>query len=142
MSENKTKATGASVEDFLENVPDEQRRADCRRVCEIMRKAAGAEPKLWGASMVGFGSYHYRYESGREGDWFITGFSPRKNDLTLYIMAGFTRYPDLMARLGKHRTGKSCLYLRKLSDVDLDVLTELVTESVKHVRATYDTTGE
>lgn len=109
--------------------------ADCAKLVEIMGRATGAEPRMWGPSIVGFGSYHYKYDSGREGDWFLTGFSPRKQALTLYIMAGFERYDDLMRRLGRHSTGKSCLYVRRLDDVDLDVLTELVQASVDHVAA-------
>jgi hypothetical protein len=99
-----------------------------------MAEVTGDEPRLWGRGMVGFGTYHYRYESGREGDWFVTGFAPRKNDLTLYIMAGFDRYEALMSRLGKYRTGKSCLYVKRLADVDEAVLRELVEESVGWVR--------
>jgi hypothetical protein len=99
-----------------------------------MKRVTGAEPRLWGAVMVGFGSYHYRYESGREGDWFVTGFSPRKGNLTLYIMAGFDRYPELLERLGKFKTGKSCLYVKKLADVDEQVLVELIAASVDHMR--------
>jgi hypothetical protein len=99
-----------------------------------MAEVTGDEPRLWGRGMVGFGTYHYRYESGREGDWFVTGFAPRKSDLTLYIMAGFDRYEALMSRLGKYRTGKSCLYVKRLADVDEAVLRELVEESVGWVR--------
>jgi len=134
MAELKTKRTQASVSAFLDAVENEQRRADCRTVLNLMRAVTGEEPKMWGPSMVGFGSYHYKYASGREGDWFVTGFSPRKQDLTLYIMAGFDRYDELMAKLGKYKTGKSCLYLKRLSDVDLGVLRELVTASVEAMR--------
>ena len=135
MAELKTKATNASVSDFLNAVDDEQRRKDCKTVAKIMEKATGAKPKMWGPSIVGFGEHRYKYASGRELDWFLTGFSPRKKDLTLYIMPGFAKYDDLMASLGKHSTGKSCLYLKRLADVDLDVLDKLVTESVKHMKA-------
>jgi hypothetical protein len=135
MAELKTKQTEASVSAFLDAVENEQRRADCRVVLDLMRAVTGEEPKLWGPSIVGFGSYHYKYASGREGDWFVTGFSPRKQDLTLYIMAGFDRYDELMAKLGKYKTGKSCLYLKRLSDVDLGVLRELVTASVEAMRS-------
>ena len=134
---NKTGPTDASVDAFLRGVEDPGRRADCRALLEVMREATGEEPRMWGPSIVGFGSYHYVYESGREGDWFLSGFSPRKRDLTVYVMSGFKRYEALMERLGKHRTGKSCLYLKRLSDVDLDVLRELVTGSVEHVRERY-----
>lgn len=98
-----------------------------------MQEVTGAEPRLWGSSIVGFGDYHYKYESGREGDWFVTGFSPRKQNLTLYIMAGFDNYDQLLSRLGKYKTGKSCLYINKLDDVDLDVLKELVAQSAAHM---------
>jgi hypothetical protein len=137
MAELKTRPTGASVKQFLDSIPDENRRKDCQTVARIMKEETGKEPELWGPSIVGFGSYHYRYESGREGDWFVTGFSPRKNDLTLYIMSGFDRYDSLMLKLGKHKTGKSCLYLKRLADVDPDVLRELIRESVKYLKLTY-----
>lgn len=135
MAELKTKQTQASVSAFLDAVENEQRRADCRTVLNLMRAVTGEEPKMWGPSIVGFGSYHYKYASGREGDWFVAGFSPRKQDLTLYIMAGFDRYDELMAKLGKYKTGKSCLYLKRLSDVDLGVLRELVSASVEAMRS-------
>jgi hypothetical protein len=133
MAELKTHPSDASVEAFLAAVADPARREDCRTLLELMSRATGEPARMWGASMVGFGSYHYRYASGREGDWFLAGFSPRKNDLTVYVMAGFERYPELMTRLGKHKTGKSCLYLRGLADVDLAVLEELVAASAAHV---------
>lgn len=137
MSEPKTKPTSSSVDDFIAAVEDESRRADCRKVADMMSRITGKPPVLWGSSIIGFDTYHYVYASGNSGDWPIVGFSPRKNDLTLYIMAGFDRYEALMSRLGKHKTGKSCLYLKKLSDVDADVLEELITESVAHMRNTY-----
>jgi len=140
MAELKTHATDANVERFLGTIADDARRQDCRRVLDIMKSATGAEPRMWGASIVGFGSYHYRYESGREGDWFLTGFSPRKRDLTLYIMAGFDRYESLMSRLGKYKTGKSCLYVKRLADIDEAVLRELVHTSVQHVQQTHGAT--
>jgi hypothetical protein len=112
-------------------------RRDARAVAKLMQDVTGEKPVMWGASMVGFGRYHYRYASGREGDWFLTGFAPRKKELTLYIMAGFERYDALMARLGKFKTGKSCLYVKRLSDIDPDVLRELVGESVAYMKATY-----
>lgn len=137
MADLKTKPNEQSVDEFLEMVADRNRREDCLRVLEIMRDATGEEPKMWGASMVGFGSYHYRYASGREGDWFLTGFSPRKANLTLYIMAGFDRYDELLSRLGKFKTGKSCLYIKRLDDVDESALRQLVDASVKHMKASY-----
>lgn len=135
MADLKTKPTEASVTEFLDGVADEARRRDCLALVDLMRRATGAQPTMWGPSIVGFGRYHYKYESGREGDWFLTGFSPRARDLTLYIMAGFSRYETLLARLGRHKTGKSCLYVKRLADVDLSVLDELVTTSVAHVTA-------
>lgn len=135
MSDLKTRPTGESVTSFLQDVEDERRRADAFAVLEMMRRITGEEPEMWGPSIVGFGSYHYEYESGRAGDWFETGFSPRKTALTLYIMSGFREHDELMARLGKHKTGKSCLYIKRLEDVDLQVLEELIRRSVEHVRA-------
>ena len=137
MSEPKTRPTGASVEDFLAAVPDERRRADARVVLELMRRVTGAAPEMWGPSIVGFGRYRLAYASGGSAEWPVAAFSPRKQDLTLYITPEFGQYAGLMARLGKHRTGKSCLYLKRLADVDLGVLEELVTESVARVRAKY-----
>jgi hypothetical protein len=130
MAEAKTKATEQSVDAFLDAVPDERRRRDCRTVLGMMRDATRVEPKMWGPSIVGFGRYTYKYDSGREGEWPVVGFSPRKTELTLYIMPGFDRYDELLARLGKHKLGKSCLYLKKLDDVDLDALRALIVESV------------
>ena len=135
MAEPKTKPTKESVSEFLNKVSDKGRREDCLTVIDIMRDVTKEEPEMWGASIVGFGRYHYKYESGREGDWMITGFSPRKGDLTLYIMGGFESYPSLMRRLGKHKTGKACLYIKKLADVDLKVLTEILEKSVKKMAA-------
>ncbi len=135
MAKLKTQKTNASVTAFLKSVADDDRRKDCQTLVRIMKRAVGAEPKMWGSSIVGFGHYHYKYASGRENDWFLAGFSPRKQDLTLYIMAGFDRYDVLMARLGKHKTGKSCLYLKRLADVDVGVLEELISASVKHMTA-------
>ena len=130
MAELKTKETTASVSEFIDKIADLQRREDCRAVADIMRDVTGEEPKMWGSSIVGFGSYHYKYASGREGDWMITGFSPRKGDLTLYIMGGFDSFSDLMKDLGKYKTGKSCLYIKKLADIDIGVLRKLVKKSV------------
>ena len=137
MAELKTKANKASVDKFLKGIQDEQKREDCFKIVDIMKKAAKAEPQMWGTSIVGFGSYHYKYASGREGDWFLVGFSPRKQNLTLYIMSGFDEYNSLLKKLGKHATGKSCLYIKRLEDVDMKVLKELVTRSVKHMQKTH-----
>ena len=131
MAELKTKKNEASVEKFLNAIKDGQTRKDCFEIAKMMQQATKAAPKMWGASIVGFGEYHYKYASGREGDWMLTGFSPRKQNLTLYIMAGFDRYDELLKKLGKFSTGKSCLYIKKRADVDRKVLKELVSESVK-----------
>jgi hypothetical protein len=133
-AKNKTAPDGGSVDAFIDGVEDAGRREDCRRLLKLMRQVTGEKAEMWGASIVGFGRYRYRYESGREGDWFLTGFSPRKQALTLYIMAGFSRYDEMLAALGKHKTGKSCLYLKRLDDADQDVLRELIAASADHVR--------
>lgn len=130
MAELKTKKTAASVEKFLNNVADEQRRKDCFSLVDIMKAETKSEPAMWGTSIVGFGRHQYKYESGRELEWFLVGFSPRKQDLTLYIMGGLERYPALMKKLGKHKMGKSCLYIKKLEDVDLPTLKQLIKQSV------------
>ena len=135
MAELKTKPTERSVEEFLNSLPEENRRKECLAILKLMKDVTKKKPKMWGPSIVGFGEYHYHYESGREGDWFLTGFSPRKQNLTLYIMAGFAEYADLMKKLGKHKTGKSCLYINKLGDIDLPVLKELIALSVAHMTA-------
>ena len=134
MAEPKTRKTKASVSRFLAGIEDPQRRADAKALNRIMREATGERPVMWGESIVGFGSYHYVYASGREGDWMLSGYSPRKSNLVVYVMAGFSRYGALLERLGKHKTGKACLYLKRLSDVDLDVLRELVQRSAEHMR--------
>ena len=131
MAELKTKETTASVSGFIDRIADPQRRQDCLAVADIMREVTGEEPRMWGSSIVGFGRYHYKYASRREGDWMIMGFSPRKGDLTLYIMGGFDSFSDLMKDLGKYKTGKSCLYIKKLADIDVRVLREIVKKSVK-----------
>ena len=135
MSELKTKVNEASVEKFLNAVADEQTRKDCYEILKIMKQVTKEEPKMWGASIVGFGSYHYKGASGREGDWMLTGFSPRKQNLTLYLMHGFHVHKDLLKKLGKHKTSMGCLYIKKLDDVDKKVLKELVTESVKRMKS-------
>ena len=134
MSDLKTKPTAASVSAFINAIDDERKREDARAVAAMMAEITDAPPKMWGSSIVGFGSYHYRYASGREGDFMETGFSPRKRALTLYIMAGFSDYEGLLARLGKFSTGKSCLYIKRLADVDETVLRELVERSVAYIR--------
>jgi hypothetical protein len=129
--ELKTKVNAASVEGFLNSVTDEQKREDCFEILKLMKQVTKEAPKMWGSSIVGFGSYHYKGASGREGDWLLTGFSPRKQNLTLYIMGGFDSYKDLLKNLGKYKTSVGCLYIKKLDDVDKKVLKELIAESVK-----------
>jgi len=129
MAENKTKATGASVTTYLAGIQDKERRKDCEALVKLITKATKQKPTMWGSSIVGFGSYHYKYASGREGDACVIGFSSRKGDITIYLTAGLVGREDLMAKLGKHKVGKGCLYIRKLSDVDLNVLDKLITAS-------------
>jgi hypothetical protein len=129
--ELKTKVNAASVEGFLKTVKDEQKREDCFEILKIMKQVTKEKPKMWGTSIVGFGSYHYKGASGREGDWLLTGFSPRKENLTLYIMGGFDPHKDLLKKLGKYKTSVGCLYIKKLEDVDKKVLKELIAGSVK-----------
>lgn len=137
MSGNKTIPNINSVTDFLEAIPEEEKRKDCFVLLELMKEITNEPPVMWGPSIIGFGSYHYKYDSGREGDMLLTGFSPRSQNLSLYIMAGFKRYEDLMSRLGKHKTGKSCLYIKRLSDINMDVLKELITSSFDHYSTKY-----
>jgi hypothetical protein len=136
MAELKTKLNQASVDDFINAIQDQQVRQDCWTIVEIMQEATQARPQMWGTSLVGFGSYHYKYASGREADWMLTGFSPRKQNITLYIMAGFEQYDEMLAQLGKHTCGKSCLYIKRLSDIHVPTLKQLVQASVQHMRAT------
>ena len=136
-TQQKTGPTDADVTDFLVKVEDAEKRADCQSLVDLMKRVTGHQPQLWGGSIIGFGNYHYKYASGREGDWPLVGFSPRKSNLTVYIMAGFDRYEDLMKKLGKHSVGKSCLYIKRLADVDGATLEELIRESVEHTRKTY-----
>ncbi|MDN5204711.1 DUF1801 domain-containing protein [Fulvivirgaceae bacterium BMA10] len=137
MAELKTKLNDGNVEAFIDAVGDDKQRADCRVIMDIMKSLTNAEPKMWGNSIVGFGSYHYKYDSGREGDWFLTGFSPRKQNLTLYIMSGFSNYEELFTKLGKFKTGKSCLYVKKLEDIDLDILKEMIVKSIDTISKRY-----
>jgi hypothetical protein len=133
MAQLKTQKNDESVVDFLNSVEDERKRQDSFAILDMMSEATGEEPIMWGSSIVGFGSYHYKYASGREGDWFKTGFSPRKQSLTLYIMDGFSQHDDLLRQLGKYTTGKSCLYVKKLDDIDLPTLIKLVKQSVEYL---------
>jgi hypothetical protein len=133
MAELKTRVTKVSVDRFLQGIKDEKKREDCYQILKIMKRATKAEPKMWGTSIIGFGDYHYKYASGREGDWFIAGFSPRVQNLTLYMMGGFDQ--ELLKKLGKYKTGKGCLYINKLEDVDARILNKLITTLVKKAKA-------
>jgi len=133
MAELKTKRNKGDVDAFLKSVADERKRRDSFTVLELMKEVTGKKPEMWGESIVGFGSYSYTNTTGRENTWFLTGFSPRVQSLTLYIMSGFDKYDKLLGKLGKHSIGKSCLYIKKLEDVDMNVLKELVKKSVEHM---------
>ena len=134
MAELKTKPNqGEGVNDFIESIEHPKRKADSKELLNVFAEILDEEPVMWGSSIIGYGSYHYKYPSGREGDWFLTGFSPRKQSMTLYIMAGFENYEELLNKLGKYKTGKSCLYINKLEDVNINVLKQLIRESVKYV---------
>jgi hypothetical protein len=134
VNENKTKSNRRSVETFLKRIPDEGQRRDCQTLVEWMGEASGEEPVMWGASVIGFGKYHYRYASGREGDWFVVGVSPRKQNLTLYLMNGVGQQRELLAKLGKHKIGVGCLYIKSLDDVHRPTLRQLIRKSVKEMR--------
>lgn len=132
MAENKTKATDASVSNFIDQVENETRRKDAHTIRKLMDEVTGLQPRMWGPTMVGYGDHHYKYESGREGDTFAVGFSPRKANLVLYISSDFPEFEALMGKLGKYKTSKACIYINKLADVDEQVLRELVKGSFNH----------
>jgi len=133
MSELKTKENDASVTTFLNSIEHELRRSDSFTILELMTQLTGKEAKMWGSSIIGFGKYHYKYESGREGDWFMCGFSPRQQSLTIYIMKGFGQYDAYMERLGKYTTGKSCLNINDLKDINIEVLSKLIKQSIEDI---------
>ena len=137
MAENKTKATKASVDKFINSVEDEGTRQDCKEIIKLMKSITKEDPVMWGPSIIGFGSYHYKYESGREGDMCIAGFSPRKQNLTIYLMPGFEKQKAQLEKLGKYKTSKVCLYIKSLKDVDVKVLKEMITHSVKETKKMY-----
>ena len=137
MAEQKTKPTEQSVENFLNKVPDESVRDDCFAIMKLMKRITGSSPKMWGPNIIGYGKYHYQYDSGHEGDSCLTGFSPRKPNITLYVMPGFAQHADLLKKLGKHKAGKCCLYIRKLEDVDTSVLENLIMKSVDFLKKKY-----
>jgi hypothetical protein len=130
---NKTCATENSVAEFLAGIPDDERRSDAEQLVELMGKITGKAPMMWGSSIIGFDQYHYKYESGREGDWAAAAFSPRKSSLTIYFADGLSRHSELLDQLGTHKTGKGCLYIKRLSDVNRDVLAKLIEESYQYV---------
>ncbi len=134
MAELKTKANDASVEGFLASVSDATRRAEMETLVKLMKRITRTEPKMWGDSMVGFGNYHYTYATGREGDWFIVGFSPRKQNLTVYLMCGFDILEEELAQLGKYKLGKCCLYLKSLADIDLKILETMLKRCATHMK--------
>jgi len=137
MAQNKTQPTPQKVSEFIAGIEDTLKRSDCRELMKLMRETTGKRATMWGPSIVGFGKYHYKYDSGREGDHFLTGFSPRKQNLTIYIINGFQPHVKLMEKLGKFKTGKSCLYVKSLDDIDRSVLAKLVEASVAYMRQKY-----
>lgn len=137
MAENKTTETNASVDKFINSVKDESIREDCIAIIKMMKSITKEDPKLWGTSMVGFGTYHYKYDSGREGDFFLTGFAPRKQNISIYLMGGFDKQKANLKKLGKHKTGASCLYIKSLKDIDVKVLKEMISQSVKEIKNLY-----
>jgi len=137
MSENKTKKNQESVQTFLDTIENAQKKADSEQILQMMQEASGEPPAMWGPTIIGFGEYHYKYDSGREGDFMRIGFSPRKNNLSLYIMPGFSNYQPLLDQLGKHKLGKSCLYINKLDDIDTDVLKQLMDRSLEDMKKKY-----
>lgn len=130
--ELKTKKNDVSVEDFINSVDDDKKKADSKVIMDLMSKATNDKPKMWGSSIIGFGSVVLKYETGREMDWMKIGFSPRKQNITLYVLNGFDRQEELLNQLGKHKIGKGCLYINKLEDIDMDILKELIKESAQH----------
>jgi hypothetical protein len=137
MAELKTKATEQTAESFIEKIPDEKVQQDCHGLIKLMKKVTGSKPKMWGSSIIGFGQYHYKYESGHEGDMCMVGFSPRKANFSLYIMGGLEKQQALMKKLGKHKASKGCVYIKKLEDVDLKVLESMVKNAVDYIKKKY-----
>jgi hypothetical protein len=138
MSKPKTKQNDKDVTAFLNDIEHDRKRKEAFQLLDIFKEVTGEPPKMWGSSIIGFGKYRYVYKSGREGDWMLTGFSPRKAKHSLYIMSGFSKFDELMEKLGKHKTGKSCLYVNKLEDIDIEVLKELIDSSVMHMKEKYE----
>lgn len=137
MATLKTQPNSSSIDEFINGIEEQQKKEDSFTLLKLFEEWTHQSPKMWRDSIIGYGSYHYLYDSGREGDWFLTGFSPRKRNLSLYIMPGFERYDNLMEKLGKYRTVKSCLYVRRLADINLNVLQELISQSVQYLQYKY-----
>lgn len=137
MAENKTKATKASVKSFLDSVENESKRRDCKKIARLFAEVTGEKPVMWGESIVGFGKYHYKYESGREGDFFLAGFSPRVQNISIYLMPGYGFMPELRKKLGKIKEGKGCIYIKSIEDINMEILKKLAEESVKFMRKHY-----
>ena len=137
-SDNKTQPTVESVEVFLASVDHETRRSDGLALLDLFNRVTGWKPVMWGPSIIGYGRYHYKYASGREGDFLVTGFSPRKSSLSIYIMPGYRNMADKLARLGKHKTGRSCLYINKLADIDTNVLQEIIEDGIAYMKTNYE----
>lgn len=137
MSDLKTKPNQGDVKAFIDTVEPEGKREDSQELLKLMAKITGLEPKMWGPSIIGYGNYHYKYKSGREGDWFLTGFSPRKQNMTVYLMGGFAESESLLEKLGKHKVSVGCLYFKKLADIDIEILKQLVTKSIDTLKERY-----
>ena len=136
MAELKTQKTGASVAAFIAGIKDEATRKDCKALLGLLKEATGAQPRMWGPAIVGFGDFQYQYPNGKEMEWFLAGFSPRKQNLTMYLMSGYEPFPELMQQLGKHSTGRSCLYFKRMADIHTPTLKKLIRQSVKRMKAT------
>lgn len=130
-NENKTKPNILNVDEYLDTITDDLKKSDSLKLVEIMKSVSGLEPVMWGASIVGFGTYHYKYASGREGDWFLIGFSPRKNNFSIYVKSYVENYEEELLKIGKHKTGKGCIYVKKLSDIDIEVLKDILRKSLE-----------
>lgn len=137
MAELKTKPNEASVLDFLATIEDKKKRDDCYEIMNMMEEVSGEQPKMWGKSIIGYGTYHYKYASGREGDWMRIAFSPRKQNLTLYLLSGVESHPELLEKIGKYKNGKSCFYIKKLDDIDRNILKQLMIASLEKLQKMY-----
>ena len=138
MSDLETKKNKASVREFIDTIEDSEKKKDCKQLATMMRKLSAKRATMWGSSIVGFGEYHYKYKSGREGDWPVTGFSPRKQNISIYIMPGFLKYKKQLTKLGKHKHSVSCLYIKRLSDIDVEVLKGIISDSIERMSKMYE----